>query len=87
MALVVKFAVYGGLRNGNQDSTEAANVRNALQAAINNSSNGNGVVRINNSNMGGDPAVGVVKHFAAIVEVDGVDRPFACQENQIIDFS
>jgi len=28
-----------------------------------------------------------MKHFGAIVEVDGMSRPFACQENQTIDFS
>ena len=83
----VKFAVYGALRNGNQDNTEAAIVTSALQTAINNSPNGNGVVRIDNKNMGGDPARGVQKHFAAIVEVDGRDRPFACLENQTIDFT
>jgi hypothetical protein len=87
MALTVIFAVYGALRGGNQDSTEAADVTAALQTAINNSPNGNGVVRINNTNMGGDPARGVQKHFGAIVEVDGVRRPFACLENQTIDFS
>ena len=87
MPLTVHFAVYGALRNGKQDNTEAADVKDALQAAINNSPNGNGVVKINNRNMGGDPAKGVGKHFGAIVEVDGVLRAFACQENQTIDFS
>jgi hypothetical protein len=87
MALTVIFAAYGALRGGNQDNTEAADVTAALQQAINNSPNGNGVVRINNANMGGDPARGVVKHFGALVEVDGVRRAFACQENQTIDFS
>lgn len=87
MPLRVTFAVYGALRGGNQDNTEAAIVTNALQEAINNSPNGNGVVTINNTNMGGDPARGVEKHFGAIVEVDGVLRPFACLENQTIDFS
>jgi hypothetical protein len=85
MALRVIFAVYGALRSGNQDNTEAAIVTDALQGRLNNSPNG--VVRINNANMGGDPAAGVQKHFGAIVEVDGVQRPFACLENQTIDFS
>jgi hypothetical protein len=87
MALRVLFAVYGGLKNGNQDSTQAADVTGALQTALDTSPNGNGVVKIDNANMGGDPAVGVQKHFGAIVEVDGVARPFACLENQTIDFS
>ena len=85
MALRVIFAVYGALRGGNQDNTEAAIVTGALQARIKNTPNG--VVRINNVNMGVDPAPGVVKQFGAIVEVDGVRRAFACQEGQTIDFS
>jgi hypothetical protein len=87
MALRVIFAVYGALRGGGQDDAEAADVTAALQTALNNSPNGNGVVRINSANMGGDPAPGVQKHFGAIVEVDGVRRPFAYLENQTIDFS
>ena len=87
MALRVIFAAYGALRGGNQDNTEAANVTAALQQAINNSPNGNGVVRIDDATIGVDPAVGVLKHFGAIVEVDGVRRAFACQQNQTIDFS
>jgi hypothetical protein len=87
MALKVIFAVYGGLKGGNQDNTKAAIVTNALQERIDNSPDGNGVVKINNANMGGDPAPGVQKHFGAIVEVDDVQRPFACLENQTIDFS
>jgi hypothetical protein len=85
--LKVIFAAYGALRDGNQDNTEAADVTVALQQAIDNSPRGNGVVRIDNTSMGGDPADGVGKHFGAIVEVDGVRRAFACQENQTIDFS
>jgi hypothetical protein len=85
--LLVKYAVYGALRGGNQDNTEAAIVTQPLQQAIDNSPNRNGVVKINNVNMGGDPARGVDKHFAAIVEINDVDRPFACRENQTIDFS
>lgn len=87
MALNVIFAVYGALRGGNQDNTEAAIVTRALQARIDDSPNGNGVVKIDNANMGVDPAKGVRKHFAAIVEVDGRQRPFACGEGQTIDFS
>ena len=85
MALKVIFAVYGALRGGNQDNTEAAIVTGALQTALNH--HPNGVVQINNANMGGDPAKGVGKHFGALVEVDGVPTAFACQENQTIDFS
>jgi hypothetical protein len=55
-----------------------------LEKAINASENG--VVMINNENMGGDPAVGVKKHFGAIVEIDGTRYAFACEENQAIAF-
>jgi len=79
------FAVYGALRGGGQDNTEAAIVIDALQEKLNNTPNG--VVTINNANMDSDPPLGVPKHFGAIVEVDGMPRLFAYQENQAIDFS
>ncbi len=85
MSLRATFAVYGALRDGNQDSTEAAVVTAALQQQFDQHSNG--VVTINNETMGVDPAAGVQKHFGALVEVDGVSTPFACLENQTIDFS
>ena len=85
MALRAVFAVYGGLKDGNQDDTQAADVTAALQEQF--SLHPNGVVEIKNENLGGDPAKGVLKHFAAIVEVDGRRTPFACEEGQKIDFS
>ena len=87
MPLKVVFAVYGALTDGSQDSTAAADVTAALQEAMDESPNKNEVVRIDDEHMGEDPAPGVTKHFAAIVEVDGVARPFACGQNQTIDFS
>jgi hypothetical protein len=85
MALRVVFAVYGGLEHGNQDNTEARIVTAALQKKLDLTPNG--VVKIDNTNMGGDPAEHTEKHFSAIVEVDGVPTPFACLEGQTIDFS
>jgi hypothetical protein len=85
MALNVIFAVYGALRNGDSDQTEAAEVTAALQQVLDNTVGE--VVKINNQNMGGDPAVGVKKHFGAIVDVHGRRRSFACQEGQTIDFT
>ena len=85
MALRAIFATYGALRGGGQDNTEAVVVTTALQRQFDEKPNG--VVLINNANMGGDPARGVKKHFGAIVDVDGVRRPFACEEGQTIDFS
>jgi len=85
MTTKVLFAVYGALRGGNQDNTEAAIVTSQLQQLLDNTPNG--VVQINDATMGPDPAVGVEKHFGAIVEVDGTPRPFACLQNQTIDFT
>jgi predicted hydrolase (HD superfamily) len=85
MAVKVIFAVYGGLRDGNPDKTEAKDVTQALQTAINNSVGE--TVKIDNKTMGGDPARRVKKQFGAIVEVNGVKRAFACQENETIDFT
>ena len=82
MAVNVVFAVYGGLRNGDPLQEEAVEVTQALQAHLGPGSSG--TVVINNQNMGGDPAPGVVKHFGALIEVDGQRRAFACQENQEI---
>jgi hypothetical protein len=82
----VIFAVYGGLRDGNSDKAEAEDVTDALQTVINNTVGE--VVKIDNKNMGRDPAKRVQKHFGAIVELaGGRTRAFACLENQTIDFT
>ena len=57
MPLRATFATYGAPRGGNQDNTEAAIVTTALQQQFNQTRSG--VVRINNADMGGDPAVDV----------------------------
>ena len=82
MAVNVLFAVYGGLRGGDPLQDKAHHVTQALQAHLGPGSAG--TVRITNQNMGGDPAVGVVKHFGALIDVDGERRAFACQEGQEI---
>jgi hypothetical protein len=81
----VQFAVYGALAGGNENNTQANVVTSALQNQLN--SNPNGVVTINNTTMGGDPSVGNIKQFGAIVQVNGTPLPFACKEDQTIDFS
>ncbi|MGH3843987.1 MAG: hypothetical protein ACRDS0_21460 [Pseudonocardiaceae bacterium] len=82
-------ASYGGLRNGDKDNSQAVDVKAALQNALSNAlkASPHGIVTINNQNMGGDPAPGVLKHFGAIVEVDGTRYAFACEENQTINFT
>lgn len=82
--LVVKFASYGALANGSSQSTEANIVNDALQKAIDTTS---GVVKIDNTTMNGDPAFKVKKHFGAVVNRDGIDRAFACEEGQTVDFN
>ena len=79
----VIIAVYGGLRDGNK--IEANIVTEALQKAINNTAGEK--VKIDNTNMGGDPAHLVKKQFGAIVVVDGKRRAFVCEEGQTIDFT
>ena len=85
MAVTVIFAVYGALKGGDPDQTKAWDVRQALRTAINNAPGQ--IVKIDNSTMGGDPVNGVKKHFGAVVDVNGTKRPFACEENQTIDFT
>jgi hypothetical protein len=85
----VVYAVFGAL-DGNQVA-RAQDVKKALQTLLNEPKNNN-VVTINDKNMGEDPAVGLVKHFGAYVEVGRPGQPgttiyFACQEGQKIDFS
>lgn len=75
-------AVYGALRAGNPQQTETAYVRDQLQAALNQSPE----VSITNTTLGGDPAPNVVKHFAAVVSVNGQLQFFAAGENDVIDF-
>jgi hypothetical protein len=81
--LQVKFAVYGALQNGNPNAPHTMDVCKQLQMQLDAS---NGIVAINNATMGGDPLVGTLKHFGAIVTLNGRDYAFACQEGQSIDF-
>jgi hypothetical protein len=82
----VTFAVYGALVGGNSDNAKAADVTDALQKAINNTDGE--VVKIDNKNLGPDPAKGTQKHFGAIVVLaSGKSKAFACLENQTIDFT
>ena len=64
---------------------EAETVVAQLQQAIDTSATG--AVPISTASLGKDPAPGVLKHFAAIVEVNGMNYYFACEENQTINFN
>jgi hypothetical protein len=81
----VLFAAYGALPNGNQADAQGFIVTKALQNLIDNPTIG-GIVAIDNTSFQ-DPASGFTKHFAAVVERDGVHRCFACQEGQTINFN
>lgn len=81
--LTVQCAVYGALNGGNENNSQAVNVQQALQAAIDTNQ---GIVPITNDTMGGDPSPGNTKHFGAVVALDAVARCFACEEGQTIDF-
>lgn len=83
MSLKVLSAVYGALPNGSQVNAQGFIVTKAVQRLIDNLG---GIVSINNTNFS-DPAVGFTKHFAAIVDRNGVQHCFACEENQTIDFN
>lgn len=82
-ALKVKFAVYGALQGGNENLSQALDVSGALQKQIDANQ---GIVTIDNANMGKDPSFGNQKHFGAIVTLDNTDMYFACVEGQTIDF-
>jgi hypothetical protein len=84
MTFKVVSASYGALAHGEANQTKAKEVTAILQDQF--AINPDGIVTINNESMGGDPAVGFTKHFGAIVEVNGKRLPFACQENQTINF-
>lgn len=85
---LVRFAFWGA---GNATTTTnqcvAIDVSLYLQNLLN---SGNVVITPSNSISNPpfpDPAVGCTKGFGAVVNVNGVDCYFACQENQTIDFS
>jgi hypothetical protein len=80
----VKFAVYGALQDDNTHSMRAIDVTRRLQQQID--AHG-GIVAINNTSMGSDPAFGIKKQFGAIVSVNGQDFPFTCQEGQTLVFN
>jgi hypothetical protein len=81
----VLFAVYGALPNGNPADAQGSIVTHALQHLLDTTNNG-GIIGIDNTSFQ-DPVSGFTKHFAAIVERDGVKHCFACQEGQTINFS
>lgn len=79
----VKSAVYGALDNSNPAACHAKDVRQILQHLLD---GGAARIAITNDSMGGDPLVGIGKHFAAVVASNGADHVYACGEGQAIDF-
>jgi hypothetical protein len=83
MAITVQFAVFGALPGGSSTDAKAADVKGVLQGQINLAA---GVVQISTKNLT-DPCPNNVKHFAAVIDRDGTEYYFACEENQTIDFN
>ncbi len=81
--ITVEFAVYGALAHGDENIAEAKDVKSILENLINTK---DGIVKIDNKNMGGDPSKGYTKHFGAQIIRNGDTFYFACQEGQTIDF-
>lgn len=79
----VDFAVYGALKDGNENNGRAMNVKAILQDLINQN---NGIVKISSSYMGGDPCMGYTKQFGAQIRRKGGVFHYACMEGQTIDF-
>ena len=82
--IIVKFACYGALVNGDSTQCRSANVQKLLQALID---KGTTTVEINNQTMGGDPSPGNPKHFGALISQAGEERFYNCGEGQSLDFS
>lgn len=82
MSIQVKFAVYGALRDGNENQGQTADVTERLQQLIDESG---GIVTINNNSFG-DPCPGFGKHFGALLLNDGTPVAYACGEGQTVDF-
>ncbi|MEQ9465953.1 MAG: hypothetical protein RLN88_01005 [Ekhidna sp.] len=80
----VDFAVYGALKNGNENNGRAMDVKSILQNLINQN---NGVVTITSTYLGGDPCLGFTKQFGAQIQRQGETFHFACMEGQTIDFA
>ena len=83
--ITVKCAVYGALAGGNENRAQASDVTLALQKAIDSM---DGIVKINNDNMGVDPCPKRSKHFGAVItRCDSTKLYYyACGEGQTVDF-
>jgi hypothetical protein len=82
--LIVKSAVYGAFNHDTPDPSHVIDARAALQAALDQSTDGK--VTINNNTMRHDPSFGVLKHFTAVVSDGATDHCYACGEGETIDF-
>jgi len=84
----VMYAVYGALKGGNENESQAVSVMDALQNLLERPGGESSIITINNNNLVDvDPSPGNTKHFGACVRIDGKDTYFACQEGQTINFS
>jgi hypothetical protein len=83
----VSWAYYGSTPT--QTNCQVNDVTATLQDQLNDPiASPNGVLTINDTNMGGDPSPGNTKAFCASVSVDGsTASTFICSEGQTVDFS
>jgi hypothetical protein len=84
MDFAVRFAIYGALRGGNPETAVAYDVTERLQYEIDQSRSKQ--VKAN-SEIFDDPSPGTKKQFGAIINRDGTDFLFACEEGQMINFA
>ena len=84
VSLVVQFAVYGALYDGDANKAQAFDVTALLQAEM----NLHGGTVVCGNNLFGDPAPGYQKHFAAVITRHDLETyGFACAEGQTIVFN
>ncbi|MEQ8909539.1 MAG: hypothetical protein RIC95_10130 [Vicingaceae bacterium] len=80
----VKDAVYGAVSKDSTRKCQSMDASTALQKAIDANQ---GIVRIDNQNLGFDPSPGNWKHLIAVVNRDDGNYYFACKEGQTVDFN
>lgn len=77
----MEFTVYGVLKNGNENVSQAKSI--VLQCLINNQDS---IVKIDKTSFNPDPCLGYTKHFAAQITRNSGAFYYACEDSQTIDF-
>lgn len=82
----VHMANYGGLPGGNMLDMRVSDVRNVIAGFLFDESNQGQALKIDNDNMGGDPAPYAPKQFVACIDFEGQTYAFACKEGESVTF-